>query len=107
MKLVDLVTTSPSLRIFESASQQNQRDHIIVDHIHMAPSIKQRLAPMLQERLTADNNTTYSGNQTGIFGTTLHEGTHNGFSQNQESEWCQAGIIEHFEKMSCFHGNHC
>ena len=26
---------------------------------------------------------------------------------HQESEWCQAGIIEHFEKMACFHGNHC
>ena len=26
---------------------------------------------------------------------------------HQESGWCQAGIIEHFEKMACFHGNHC
>jgi len=23
----------------------------------------------------------------------------------QESEWCQAGTIEHFEKMARFHGN--
>jgi len=23
----------------------------------------------------------------------------------QESEWCQAGTIEHFEKMAGFHGN--